>query len=176
MSPIDNTAQSHPVRYKLRLHYARLYAGDIVDLQSKLSCRSCLNVPISGTKELASRTTNIVWRTRSDTFVLFPLLELTRAVAQHHAGFVFKITIVRKNHRAGRPRPYGYLRLTAARVVDLQANSLIVHRCSLIVFYINNVFFRIKIENKQKKHYFCLIFVVAGSTRPCVEFRVGNKR
>ena len=46
-------------------------------------------VPISGTKELASRTTNIVWRTRSDTFVLFPLLGLTRAVAQHHAGFVF---------------------------------------------------------------------------------------
>ena len=63
-------------------------------------------VPISGTKELASRTTNIAWRTRSDTFVLIPLLELTRAVAQHHAGFVFKITIVRKNHRAGQPRPY----------------------------------------------------------------------
>ena len=51
-------------------------------------------VPISGTKELASRTTGIAWRTRSDTFVLFPLLELTLAVAQHHAGFVFKITIV----------------------------------------------------------------------------------
>ena len=52
-------------------------------------------VPISGTKELASRTTNIAWRTRSDTFVLIPLLELTLAVAQHHAGFVFKITLVR---------------------------------------------------------------------------------
>ena len=26
---------SHPVRCKLRLHYARLYAGGIVDLQSK---------------------------------------------------------------------------------------------------------------------------------------------
>ena len=43
-------------------------------------------VPISGTKELASRTTGIVWRTRSDTFVLIPLLKLTLAVAQHHAG------------------------------------------------------------------------------------------
>ncbi|MBO5921171.1 MAG: hypothetical protein J6Q48_02145, partial [Bacteroidaceae bacterium] len=38
-------------------------------------------VPISGTKELASRTPGIVWHTRSDTFVLVPLLELTRAVA-----------------------------------------------------------------------------------------------
>ena len=64
--------------------------------------RLCLNVPISGTKELASRTTNIVWRTRSDTFVLFPLLGLTRAVAQHHAGFVFGITLVCENRR-GRP-------------------------------------------------------------------------
>jgi hypothetical protein len=36
----------------------------------------------SGTKELASRTPGIVWHTRSDTFVLIPLLELTRAVAQ----------------------------------------------------------------------------------------------
>ena len=39
-------------------------------------------VPISGTKELASRTPGIVWHTRSDTFVLVPQLELTRAVAQ----------------------------------------------------------------------------------------------
>ena len=39
-------------------------------------------VPISGTKELASRIPSIVWHTRSDTFVLIPLLELTRAVAQ----------------------------------------------------------------------------------------------
>ena len=52
-------------------------------------------VPISGTKELASRTTGIAWRTRSDTFVLFPLLELTLAVAQHHAVF-FEITLVRE--------------------------------------------------------------------------------
>ena len=39
-------------------------------------------VPISGTKELASRTPGIVWHTCSDTFVLIPQLELTRAVAQ----------------------------------------------------------------------------------------------
>ena len=58
-------------------------------------------VPISGTKELASRTPGIVWHTRSNTFVLFPLLKLTLTVAQHHAGFVFKITIVRDNHWAG---------------------------------------------------------------------------
>jgi hypothetical protein len=36
----------------------------------------------SGTKELASRTPGIVWHTRSNTFVLIPLLERTRAVAQ----------------------------------------------------------------------------------------------
>ena len=39
-------------------------------------------VPISGTEELASRTPCIVWHTRSNTFVLIPQLELTRAVAQ----------------------------------------------------------------------------------------------
>ena len=68
---IDNTALSHPVRHNLWLCYSRLTAGGIVDLQAN-----------SGTKELASRTPIIVWHTRSDTFVLIPLLELTRAVAQ----------------------------------------------------------------------------------------------
>ena len=48
-------------------------------------------VPISGTKELASRTPIIVWHTRSDTFVLIPLLELTRAVAQTVPDFFLKI-------------------------------------------------------------------------------------
>jgi hypothetical protein len=48
-------------------------------------------VPISGTKELASRTTGIVWRTRSDTFVLIPLLEPTLTVAQHHAGLFWEL-------------------------------------------------------------------------------------
>ena len=64
--------------------------------RSNVVCRLCLNVPISGTKELASRTSNIAWRTRSDTFVLFPLLELTRAVAQHHAGFFGNYICVRE--------------------------------------------------------------------------------
>jgi hypothetical protein len=50
------------VRCKLRLHYARLYAGGIVDLQSK--------------------------------FVLIPLLELTRAVAQTVPDFFLKIHFV----------------------------------------------------------------------------------
>ena len=36
---VDNIAFSHPVRCKLRLHYARLYAGNIVDLQSKFKNR-----------------------------------------------------------------------------------------------------------------------------------------
>ena len=74
------------MRCKLRLHYARLYAGGIVDLQANSSFVALLPlvsaVPISGTKELASHTPGIVWHTRSDTFVLIPQLELTRAVAQ----------------------------------------------------------------------------------------------
>ena len=48
-------------------------------------------VPISGTKELASRTPSIVWHIRSNTFVLIPLLELTRAVAQTVPVFFLKI-------------------------------------------------------------------------------------
>ena len=53
-------------------------------------------VPISGTKELASRIRSIVWRTRSDTFVLIPLLELTLAVAQHHAGLFWNFLSVQE--------------------------------------------------------------------------------
>ena len=52
-------------------------------------------VPISGTKELASRTPGIVWHTRSDTFVLVPLLELTRAVAQTVPDLFFILPFVR---------------------------------------------------------------------------------
>ena len=37
------------------------------------------------------------YKHRSNTFVLIPLLELTLAVAQHHAGFIFKITLVCEN-------------------------------------------------------------------------------
>ena len=53
-------------------------------------------VPISGTKELASRTPCIVWHTRSDTFVLVPQLELTRAVAQTVPDYL-NITFVRES-------------------------------------------------------------------------------
>ena len=52
-------------------------------------------VPISGTKELASRTPGIVWHTRSDTFVLVPQLELTRAVAQTVPDFFLILPFVR---------------------------------------------------------------------------------
>ena len=52
-------------------------------------------VPISGTKELASRTPIIVWHTRSNTFVLIPLLELTRAVAQTVPDFFLTLPFVR---------------------------------------------------------------------------------
>ena len=58
-------------------------------------------VPISGTKELASRTPGIVWHTRSDTFVLIPLLELTRAVAQTVPAFFLILPF------AGGLQPYG---------------------------------------------------------------------
>ena len=51
-------------------------------------------VPISGTKELASRTPGIVWHTRSDTFVLIPQLELTRAVAQTVPDFFLILPFV----------------------------------------------------------------------------------
>ena len=84
-------------RHKFRKSFKALARELLCNItHPPFTCRSCLNVPISGTKELASRTTNIVWRTRSDTFVLFPLLELTLAVAQHHAGFIFEITLVRE--------------------------------------------------------------------------------
>ena len=51
-------------------------------------------VPISGTKELASRTPIIVWHTRSDTIVLIPQLELTRAVAQTVPDFFLILPFV----------------------------------------------------------------------------------
>ena len=56
-------------------------------------------VPISGTKELASRTPGIVWHTRSDTFVLIPLLELTRAVAQTVPVFFLTLPFVGGLHQ-----------------------------------------------------------------------------
>ena len=42
---VDNTAFPHPVRCKLCLHYARLYAVNVVDLQSKF--KSCLATSFS---------------------------------------------------------------------------------------------------------------------------------
>ena len=50
-------------------------------------------VPISGTKELASRNPGIIWHTRLDTFVLVPLLELTRAVAQTVPDFFLTLPL-----------------------------------------------------------------------------------
>ena len=62
-------------------------------------------VPISGTKELASRTPCIVWHTRSDTFVLIPLLELTRAVAQTVPDFFLILPLFAVFQS---PTPFGY--------------------------------------------------------------------
>ena len=56
-------------------------------------------VPISGTKELASRTPGIVWHTRSDTFVLIPQLELTHAVAQTVPDFFLILPFVGGFHK-----------------------------------------------------------------------------
>ena len=61
-------------------------------------------VPILGTKELASRTSIIVWHTRSNTFVLIPQLELTRAVAQTVPVFFLTLPFVGGlRYRRGRP-------------------------------------------------------------------------
>ena len=130
MPPIDNTAQSHPVRYKLRLHYARLYAGGIVDLQSKFACRSNLFVSILALRDLCG----LALLRKNITLPHFKQLLACSwtSTASHSifdgAGFIFKITLVRKNHRAGRPRPY----------ILVNRISLIVKRLSLLV--ISNVF------------------------------------
>ena len=59
---VDNTALSHPVRCKLRLHCARLYAGGIVDLQANschvvstqpnIACRLSLFVSVQALRDL----------------------------------------------------------------------------------------------------------------------------
>ena len=56
--------------------------------------------------------------------IICPISEACTAVHCYldHAGFVFKITIVRKNHRAGQPRPY----------ILVNRISLFVKRSSLI--------------------------------------------
>lgn len=61
--------------------------------RSTCSCRSCLNVPILGTVELAFHALpSSLYSTAQTSTVLFPPLELTLTVAQHHAGVVLKIT------------------------------------------------------------------------------------
>ena len=64
------------------------------------SCRSCLNVSISGTTELAFHAqASTLFSTAQTSAVRFPLLKLTLTLAQHHAGFVLKITFAN-----GKPR------------------------------------------------------------------------
>ena len=50
--------------------------------------RSCLNVPISGMEQLASRTTGNVWHTRSNNLHSVPLLELTLTVSLTVPDFI----------------------------------------------------------------------------------------
>ena len=85
-------------RHKFRKSFKALARELLCNItHPPFTCRSCLDVPISGTKELASRIPCIVWRTRSDTFVLIPLLELTLSVAQHHAGLFGNYLSVRES-------------------------------------------------------------------------------
>ena len=50
--------------------------------------RSCLNVPISGMEQLASRTTGNVWHIRSNNLHSVPLLELTLTVSLTVPDFI----------------------------------------------------------------------------------------
>ena len=104
---IDNTALSHPVRCKLRLHYARLYAGGIVDLQSKfvrLSLAACVchfdntalshpvrhNLRLCYSRLIAGGIVDL-----QSKFVFIPLLKLTRAVAQTVPVFFLILPFIR---------------------------------------------------------------------------------
>ena len=103
---IDNTALSHPVRCKLRLHYARLYAGGIVDLQGKFVRRSfvacvchfdntALSHPVRHNLRLCySRLIAGGIVDLQSKFVLVPQLELTRAVAQTVPDFFLILPFV----------------------------------------------------------------------------------
>ena len=107
----DNTALSHPVRCKLRLHYARLYAGGIVDLQSKFARCSCLpftafRSSIGGKRTRFSRIRSIVWRTRSNTFVLCSCLLIDNTALSHPVRYKLRLH---------------YARLYAGGIVDLQS-------------------------------------------------------
>ena len=98
VSPIDNTALSHPVRYKLRLHYARLYAGGIVDLQSKFVCRSldtCVCRSNLGNKR--TRFTHSLHRMAHTLrhFCSYSSIGTDTRCCSNGAGFVFNITFCR---------------------------------------------------------------------------------
>ena len=61
-----------------------------------ISCRSCLNVSISGTTELAFHAqASTLFSTAQTSAVQFPLLKLTLTLAQHHAGFILNYLSVR---------------------------------------------------------------------------------
>ena len=60
-------------------------------------CRSCLNVSISGTTELAFHAqASTLFSTAQTSAVQFPLLKLTLTLAQHHADFLKKIPCANK--------------------------------------------------------------------------------
>ena len=63
-------------------------------LRSSQTRRSCLNVPISGMEQLASRTTSNVWHTRSNNLHSVPLLELTLTVSLTVPDSLLKVTFI----------------------------------------------------------------------------------
>ena len=74
-----------------------------------ISCRSCLNVSISGTTELAFHAqASTLFSTAQTSAVQFPLLKLTLTLAQHHADFKKKLPFANKTSvhvGAGLARP-----------------------------------------------------------------------
>ena len=94
------------MRCKLRLHYARLYAGGIVDLQGKFVRRSfvacvchfdntALSHPVRHNLRLCySRLIAGGIVDLQSKFVLVPQLELTRAVAQTVPDFFLTLPFV----------------------------------------------------------------------------------
>ena len=63
-------------------------------LRPSQTLRSCLNVPISGMEQLASRTTGNVWHTRSNNLHSLPLLELTLTVSLTVPEFIWKLPLL----------------------------------------------------------------------------------
>ena len=78
-------------------HSCSLLVSQHVSTRSNVVCRSCLNVSISGTTELAFHAqASTLFSTAQTSAVQFPLLELTLTLAQHHAGFLKKIPFANK--------------------------------------------------------------------------------